>query len=651
MTDRTRRLYRGAAVRRALVAVLFAGLFVSVGAFVLDAGSAEPEPVPYGDTVSLGLPDEDRFALRERGLSVPRVQVFYSGYTYVVGYDGVERAVEALSEPEHTQQFGAPLSIHVSDYAGTDVELTDDGLLDPAGDPGWVRADDAWYVLGSEARTTVGGTVVPFSVEGDATAFADRYGGDVVDWSTVESTAFAFDDGAAVRGNVPDLHAHADERVAAARPLLDREVSVVVGEDEPTVQAAIEAAPANSTVVVPGGVYEEHVEVDRPVTLRGENATVRGNESGTVLTVTADDVAITGLAVTGVGNQTRPDEADRYDTDRDDEWDDAVDTGYGHSDAGIGVIGASGVYVADVHVDTQTSGVLYRDSPGGVVEGLTVTGNDDQWEGFMGVLSVRSPVVVQDSLLEAGRDGVYLHRAPGSVVRDSTFLDNRFGVHLMFTSGSLLADNVARGQTSAGMTIMTTSARNAVVGNDVRNASAGIIPSGSRSYLGGNVLAHNGMGMTTGTSQSLYERNVLYGNDVGLRAGSTFPSNELSGNDFVDNEVPVTTGTIGPLQVWAGNYWDGAYGDATGDSLDGSYSPTDPVEGRLHRTDGTVTLAESPAAMALAEVRSTSPGLRQGNVVDVAPLAEPVRPDVIEALSGNSTGETLSVTGGEHGDG
>jgi len=644
VSRRTRELYRGAAVRRGLVAVLFAGLFISVGAFALGVGDAEPEPVPHSDTVSLGIPDEDYFELRERGLSVPRVQVFYSGYGYVVGYDGVERAVEALSEPAHTQQFGEPLSIHVSDYAGTELELTEEGLLEPAVEPGWVRADDAWYVLGSDARTPVGETVVAFGEADDARTFADRYGGEVVGWSTVRSTTFELDDATAIRETVPELHAHADERLSTVQPALDREVSVVVGEDEPTVQSAVDAAPANSTVLVPDGVYEEHVEIDRPVTLRGENATIRGNDSGTVLTVRADEAAVVGLEVTGVGNETRSDH-DRYETDRDDEWDDAVDTGYGQTDAGIAVVGAADVYVADVGIDTPASGVLYRDSPDGVVERLSVTGSDDPWEGFMGVLSVRSPVVVQSSTFEGGRDGVYLHRAPESVIRDNAFSDNRFGVHFMYTSDSLIADNVARGQSSAGVTIMTSPARNAVVGNDVREAAAGLIPGGSRSYVAENVLANNGLGLNAGTSQSRYERNVIYGNDVGVRSGSTFPSDELVENDIVANEKPVSVGTVGPLQIWRGNYWDGAYGDTIDGSLERAYAPTDPVESRLHRTDGTVTLAESPAATALAEIQATSPGLRQGNVVDTAPAADPVQPEVVAELSGDA-----DTSGGDRGD-
>lgn len=649
MNEHTSELYTGKRVRYLLVGIGLVCAILVVGVFVADADAAQPKPVSFDGTISFGLPDEDRLTLRERGLSVPRVQVFYSQYTYVVGYEGVERAVETMQRPEHEQQFGRPLTVYVSDYSGTELTLTEDGYLSASGEPAWIDADEAVFVVGSEARTTVSEAIVPFGDEDDARAFVDEYGGEVVQWSELDAGDVNLRGVDAVREMVPGLHTSADERVESSRGLLDREVSVVVGQDEPTVQDAVEAAPANSTVVVPGGTYNEDVTVDRPLTLRGENATLRGDENGTVLRVTHSDVAVTGLTITGVGDSTRDEDAEERG-----EWDDVIEQGYGNSDAGIRVENASGVYVSNTSVDTPTSGVLFGDSPDSVVENLTVRGTDEPLEGFMGVLSIRSSLVVQSSVMDGGRDGVYLHRAPETVIRNNTFLGNRFGVHLMYTSDTLIADNVAREQTTAGVTIMTSPARNAVVDNDIRYAAEGIIPGGSRSYIAGNVVAFNDRGIMAGTDQSLYERNVVYGNDVGMRSGATVPSNVVRENDFVANERHAEAGT-GPLRVWTdgdtGNYWQGAFGDSVGETLSRSYSPTDPTEQRFHRTDGTITLAQSPAARALAEIRTTSPGLRRGSIVDTAPLAEPVSPARIAALTNGTSNPTVgSTTGGQDDD-
>jgi len=135
----------------------------------------------------------------------------------------------------------------------------------------------------------------------------------------------------------------------------------------------------------------------------------------------------------------------------------------------------------------------------------------------------------------------------------------------------------------------------------------------------------------------VYERNVVYGNDVGFRASSLRPTNRVVNNDIVANDEPVTTST-GPLYLWShegtGNYWGGAQVRPG----QGSYVPTDPIDGNQHRTGGTATLAASPAARLLNSLRDTTPGIRDATVMDTAPLSEPVRPDVLAALRGAGDG-------------
>jgi len=73
----------------------------------------------------------------------------------------------------------------------------------------------------------------------------------------------------------------------------------------------------------------------------------------------------------------------------------------------------------------------------------------------MGIAGMGSRVTVTDSAFEGGRDGIYLHRADGSVVRNSTFTDNRYGTHLMYTGDALIADNAFRNELFGGITVMT----------------------------------------------------------------------------------------------------------------------------------------------------------------------------------------------------
>ncbi|WP_336338411.1 NosD domain-containing protein [Haloarcula brevis] len=616
----------------ALLAVVLGTLVFAVS-FAVDTTSARPEPVPFDTTVQRGITMADEQIARNRSVSVPRAEVFYSQYRYVVGYVGLDQAVTALAEPGHERQFGYPLVVYVSDYSDRPVRCGDDGSLRTAAPPDWVEASQAHYVVDGSVRVPSGPAVVPFADRADAAAFAESCGGRIVDWETLQSRSFHLQRAAAVRNQVDPRRRDADATVRAARQRRTRPVSVEVGPDAPTIQAAVDAAPPNTTVAVPAGSYAERVTIDKPLTLSGPGATLDGGGNGTVVTVTADRVGVTGFDIVGVGNATVGDPTNASDS----AWDATVTTAYGNSDAAVTGRNASGLYVADLTVETPASGVVLRRTPGAVVENVTVDGTADWRDGFMGVVGMHGPIVVQDSVFDGGRDGVYLHRADGTAVRNNTFRDNRFGVHLMYTSRSLVADNAARGQAYAGVVVMTNPVANAIVGNDVRHAGSGVMLAGSRSYIAHNVVSDTGQAMSTNAGRSLYEHNVLYGNELGLRASTAVPSNVVAENDFVANDRHAVSGP-GPLRVYThegrGNYWSGAY-DLTGGAapvLTQPYSPTDPIDRRLHRTDAAVVLGSAPSVRGLRALRGTTPGFRRGSIVDRAPLAAPANPEAVRRL-------------------
>lgn len=640
---------------RPALAVLTAVLLLGSSAFAVDvAGGRQYDPVPFEDTVELGL--TGAVTVRADGGSgsfvVPKAEAFYSGYRYVVGYYGVGTLVDHLNSEGREATVGRPLAVFVTDFADSGVELSSEGYLtlpdSPGAGTGWVPASDAVYVVGSEARTPAGPVVVPFSEAAAAESFVEAHGGEALAWSEVRERSFGT--GAAtrerMRESVRERGTWGDEQVAATRPLLERPVSVVVGEDAPTVAAAVERAPPNTTVRVPAGTYGvSDVTIDRPLTLRGAgNAThLRGDGNGSVIRVRASNVAVVDLRVTGVGNETSPDVERGNDTD----WDYAVQMGYGFGDAAVDVVAVNGTLVRGVWTRTPANGVLLRDTNGSVVEGVTVVGSEEWTDGFMGVMSMRARPVVQDSTFHEGRDGVYTHLSDGIVVRDNRMRGNRFGVHLMYTSDALLSNNTAR-ETNVGLIVMTRPEGNALVDNDVRSSNAGINVAGGRSYVAGNVLVGNGYGLQTPSRRSLYERNVVAYNEVGLRASSILPTDRVVANDFVHNDRPVTA-ALGPVRVLTvegrGNHWADAPGfDRDGDGvLDRQYSPTGKVDPLVGRVGAARTLAHSPAVAAVRALGDAVPGLRGTGAIDTAPLARPVRPDVVSTLDGAANATEVSA--------
>ena len=609
------------------------GVGVGVGAlFVVDVESASPEPAAFDETVTVGLTLDEELRL-EDDVSLPQAQVFYSQYEYVVGYYGIETFVDARQQAGHDQRLGYPLAIYVTDFASTSVELDDDGYPTTEETPAWIDATDAWYVVGSEARSPAGETVVPFADRESASAFATNHGGEVLAWESLLETAFDFDDASDVRDRVDDHHHEADALVADRIVAADRPVSIVVGEDVATIQEAIEAAPANTTVLVPDGVYDERLEIDRPISLAGEGEpTIRGDDNGSVVTITEPGVSIEGLEIDGVGELATGAETVPGEPIPDDQNEQFL-THYTGADAAISVHVADGTTIENVRIETPSNGVILRDSPDSVVRNVTIQGNEQPGEGFAGVMAFHSPGVVEETTIDDGRDAIYAYRSPDIAIRDNEIRGPTLGVHLMHNDDTLIADNLIADASSTAVFVMTGPERNAIVGNELTNSTTGIDIGGTDSYVADNRVENNDVGIRMVATSTIVEDNVIAGNQLGVDKRAMLPTNRITANDFVANDDHAAAG-IGPLRIWThdgvGNYWEGAVTIADGDPPSRSYSPTDPVDSRMHTTDGVPTLARAPAVDALGGLAESVPGMQTGSIVDLAPTCEPNNPERLE---------------------
>ena len=624
-------------VTYALVGVVLILSVTGMGFLVNPFDASDPDPAPFGETLTLGMTSADVNDAEERGYSIPRAEVFFSQYQYVIGYYGVGNAASHLTAPYTQRQFGPPLEVLVTDYSGTELSLSDDGYLVEGyrGGGGWIPARTAVFVVDSRARTPAGSAVVPFSDRNDAATFAERYDGDVVGWQGVLARSERDESPTAdMARHVSNRTAWADRQVTATASLTERSVSVVVGRDAPTLAAAIDRAPPNTTVRLPPGTYDGNVTIDKPLTLAGVGSAshVAGDGTGTVIDISAPQSAVTDLRITGVG----PNGSRSLANLSDEEWDQRIRVAYGRGDAAIRFKGATQSLVTGLTIETDANGVLARDSDGLVVRDSNVTGPDDWQDGFMGVLAMFDPVVVQNTSFEGGRDGVYTHRAHGVVVRDSWMAGLRYGVHEMYTSRALVTNNTVH-DSYGGVIVMTRPRRNALVGNEVTDSRAAITVAGTASFVADNVVSDNEIGLSVAAPQSLVTGNVVLDNDIGVRADTLLPSLTVVGNDIVANRQAVSAGG-GPVRIWTadgrGNYWGALPGrSATGETLTTTYRPTGPIDGRLVDTPGGMTLRHSPAVTLLRAVQDRLPGLRASGVIDTAPLVDPVHPETLDRLN------------------
>ncbi|MEZ0345207.1 MAG: NosD domain-containing protein [Infirmifilum sp.] len=76
--------------------------------------------------------------------------------------------------------------------------------------------------------------------------------------------------------------------------------AIVVPDDYPTIQKAVDAAAPGDTVYVKAGRYRENIVINKPIRLVGENPAttiIDGGGAGTVLTIKSSNLHITGFTI------------------------------------------------------------------------------------------------------------------------------------------------------------------------------------------------------------------------------------------------------------------------------------------------------------------------------------------------------------------
>lgn len=588
---------------------------------------------------------------------IPKAVVYYSQYSNIIGYYRIESLVRDLNREHHERQFGRPYVIYVSDFSDKTPHLNDLGILEiceECDEPGMVFAENAVFVVGSGAQTYTGQALaVPFSEESDARRFATENGGQILKWEELRDQRT--DDAERTRSDweaiVDERDQWADERVTAARETLDRPVSVVVGRDAPTIQAAIQQAPPNTTIRLPAGTYQTSgLLVDKPITIRGAgNATeVRGLANQTTIQFFSERSTITSLRITAAGDRTPSNLS--YPTN----YSGQINTGYLLANPALRFYGDRG-FVNDVYVEPASTGIAFSDSDGSVVNNVTVVGEQPWHEGFTSVLGFRSQLVVQNSRFIGGRGGVYFHRSDGGAIRANHMEGMRSGVRSVFNSETYIANNTIR-DTVLGVHALTRQTRNTIVRNDIRESDIGIGDAGRVNYIAENVVVNNERGMRIQGSESLYTRNVVAHNRIGVQVGqiiknaeyygTVVPTTRIVANDFIANDRHVRSEQLGPLQVWSandrGNYWSGAPGVDRDDDgvLEREFRVTGLVDSRAYRVRGGRTMALSPAVVAMRGLQSVVPGLQSTGVLDTAPMAQPTHPEYLPEPDGPRTNRT-----------
>lgn len=400
-------------------------------------------------------------------------------------------------------------------------------------------------------------------------------------------------------------------------------------------QAMIDAANPGSTLVVPAGTYTGNFVVTTSISLVGERGVVLdGRGEGTVLTIAAPDVDVSGIVVrgserfpvgapSGILVKRGGHRAHLHDLEVQDSYMGiTVQRARDVVIERVRVVG-SGIISGELHAVSDVSGDAQEE-----VEPTKLRG-DGIW------LFDSERTIVRDSEIVTVRDGVQLTYGTGCVIEDVRVADSRYGLHDMYAADVTFRGNDLSGNLS-GIVLMyggpVLVERNTITENGSPSTGFGVLVKDAGGVLlHENVIADNRVAVhiddagRTGGEPARLERNTIAVNQIGVLL---FPSADahFTDNGFVENTTQVALGGTGRTQaVWAvggvGNYWSdyGGFdeeGDGTGDL---AYSRSGRTSQLIAEDPVLLALASGPAFRLLSAVEERwAPS--EPLVLDDAPL-------------------------------
>ncbi len=395
-----------------------------------------------------------------------------------------------------------------------------------------------------------------------------------------------------------------------ASPLLAAERAVAPGAG--SLAAAIAGAQPGDVLVLSDGAYDGPVTIDRPLTITGpRGAVVDGLKQGSVVTIAASDVTLTGFTVTGSG---------RINQDL---------------DAGVKIVqGADRARVEKLLVTDNMHGIDVHGGRDTIVSGNEIIGTRSARmnERGNGIYVWNSPgTLLQDNIIRYGRDGIFSNASADSIYRRNIMRDLRFAVHFMYTRNTEVSDNISIGN-HLGFAIMFSNRAKILNNLSLGDREHGLMLNyANNADVSGNLVRG-------GTKKCLFiynaHKNLVWGNrfescGIGIHFTAGSEKNVLTGNAFIANREQVKY--VGTRNMeWShegrGNFWsDHPAFDLNGDGVaDSFYRPNDLMDQILWSQPAASLLTGSPAVQIVRWSQRDFPATLPGGVRDSAPLMRPL---------------------------
>lgn len=429
-----------------------------------------------------------------------------------------------------------------------------------------------------------------------------------------------------------------------------------------SIQEQIDSAQPGDTLTFDGGVYNERVVIDKPLTLMGVNdPVIDGGGDGDVVTITADDVTLSRFVIRNGGQAFSQEPAAVKIVDAHApviEHNRIEDARFGIHVTGShhAVIDNNEIDLGDMPIERRGHGIYFWEVAEGAIHGNEVTNAGDGIH-----LEFSSDNGIALNTVTGSRYALHFMYSDNNRILQNTFTDNLSGAVLMFSHELLLKDNELSGnrQGATGTGILLKDVDNVFVeGNTIIRNKYGLTADGAPQSVGATVtlmrnlfaLNDTGLGLMTSAPITFIENSMIE-NTVQVEALGA----GLIGDAMAEAHDAGAQGTTSPdaasgQAIWSiggrGNYWSDYRGyDADGDGIgDRPYRPDPAFGGAMEEHPNLRFFQFTLAQQAIDTAAEMFPVYDYDPVIeDAAPLMSPIGPALPEEAGVNTD---LLVTSG-----
>ncbi|MCR2802758.1 right-handed parallel beta-helix repeat-containing protein [Paenibacillus soyae] len=324
-------------------------------------------------------------------------------------------------------------------------------------------------------------------------------------------------------------------------------------ETDSDLQARIDQAKAGDIITLASGEYEGPLTISKPLTLEAEpgaEVTIANKSEQPAVTVASHDVTLTGFRINDAAMKEQP---------------------------SILINRSQSFRLANLEIETGSYGIRMADSNQGEIRNTLI-----EWAGERADAPVKLSEkgngidlyqshdnVLEGNTIIAMHDGIYMENSDRNTVAANRFERLRYGVHCMYTVGTVIRDNAGEYNITGAMIMavreVEVSSNRFAKQNENVNSQGILLFDAESSVIRDNVTEGNRVGLYVEQSaRNTITGNRVIGNYIGLQLLKA-EDNQITDNLFVGNVVQAEAKQSVRNELSA-NYWDAFQGiDTDGD--------------------------------------------------------------------------------------